>query len=210
MICCIHTRCHQLPAFGLTELPSELFHVTTVRNLSLTDNQLCSLPSEIALLTKLVMLNVRPSSPAPPLSDRFSGHQQPTLGAAGRTRSADQFEVALRANFETRVSLDRVLTLACASGERQPAHGSSGRNRAVGEPRVAEGAISATRDRSDPHSPQVSNNNLKWLPAEVCQLTALTSLWVHAHSIGLAAADCVLDSSSACRKSTSNDCWVGV
>jgi hypothetical protein len=50
---------------------------------------------------------------------------------------------------------------------------------------VADGAIFATRDRSDTHSPQVSNNNLKWLPAELGQLTSLTSLWVRARLVVL-------------------------
>jgi leucine-rich repeat protein SHOC2 len=44
---------------GLTELPSELFRLTSVKRLWLNYNQLCSLPSEIAHLTMLERLFVR-------------------------------------------------------------------------------------------------------------------------------------------------------
>jgi Leucine-rich repeat (LRR) protein len=44
---------------GLTELPAELFRMTSVRELFLSGNQLCSLPSGIAQLTALEELGVR-------------------------------------------------------------------------------------------------------------------------------------------------------
>jgi leucine-rich repeat protein SHOC2 len=44
---------------GLTELPSELFRMKNLRRLDLSFNKLCSLPSDIALLTKLEWLYVR-------------------------------------------------------------------------------------------------------------------------------------------------------
>jgi Leucine-rich repeat (LRR) protein len=44
---------------GLTEVPSELFRLKKVKQLSLSDNNLCSLPSEISHLTTLEGLYVR-------------------------------------------------------------------------------------------------------------------------------------------------------
>jgi hypothetical protein len=44
---------------GLTEVPSELFRMKNVKNLYLYDNNLCSLPSEIAHLNTLEVLSVR-------------------------------------------------------------------------------------------------------------------------------------------------------
>jgi Leucine-rich repeat (LRR) protein len=44
---------------GLTEVPSELFCMKNLKSLVLNDNKLCSLPSEIALMTTLERLNVR-------------------------------------------------------------------------------------------------------------------------------------------------------
>jgi Leucine-rich repeat (LRR) protein len=44
---------------GLTEAPFELFHMKCLKDLSLHYNNLCSLPSEIALMTTLELFNVR-------------------------------------------------------------------------------------------------------------------------------------------------------
>jgi hypothetical protein len=44
---------------GLTEVPSELFRMERVKTLDLYNNNLCSLPSEIALMTTLEGLYVR-------------------------------------------------------------------------------------------------------------------------------------------------------
>jgi Leucine-rich repeat (LRR) protein len=44
---------------GLTEVPSELFHMKNVTTLNLFNNKLCSLPSEIAHLATLEGLFVR-------------------------------------------------------------------------------------------------------------------------------------------------------
>ena len=44
---------------GLTEVPCELFRMKNVKTLSLSNNNLCSLPSEIARLTTLEVLSVR-------------------------------------------------------------------------------------------------------------------------------------------------------
>jgi Leucine-rich repeat (LRR) protein len=44
---------------GLTEVPSELFRMKNLKQLRLTNNNLCSLPSEIAHLTMLETLDVR-------------------------------------------------------------------------------------------------------------------------------------------------------
>jgi Leucine-rich repeat (LRR) protein len=44
---------------GLMELPSELFRMKNVTELVLSSNKLCSLPSEIALMTTLERLFVR-------------------------------------------------------------------------------------------------------------------------------------------------------
>jgi Leucine-rich repeat (LRR) protein len=52
---------------GLTEVPSELFRMKNVKTLWLFNNNLCSLPSDIAHLAKLEELYVRLS-----ISKRFS------------------------------------------------------------------------------------------------------------------------------------------
>jgi hypothetical protein len=44
---------------GLTEVPCELFRMKNVKTLDLYNNNLCSLPSEIARLTTLEVLSVR-------------------------------------------------------------------------------------------------------------------------------------------------------
>jgi Leucine-rich repeat (LRR) protein len=44
---------------GVTEVPSELFRMKTVKEFNLYNNNLCSLPSEIALMTTLEKLYVR-------------------------------------------------------------------------------------------------------------------------------------------------------
>jgi hypothetical protein len=44
---------------GLTEVPCELFRMKSVKQLWLNDNNLCSLPSEIAHLSTLEKLFVR-------------------------------------------------------------------------------------------------------------------------------------------------------
>jgi hypothetical protein len=44
---------------GLTEVPCELFRMKNVKELQLTRNNLCSLPSEIVHLTTLETLWVR-------------------------------------------------------------------------------------------------------------------------------------------------------
>jgi Leucine-rich repeat (LRR) protein len=46
----------------LTELPSELFRMKSVKTLYLTNNKLCSLSSKISLLTTLEALDVRLST----------------------------------------------------------------------------------------------------------------------------------------------------
>ena len=43
---------------GLTEVPSELFRMTNLKQLHLYNNNLCSLPSEIARLAVLEALYV--------------------------------------------------------------------------------------------------------------------------------------------------------
>ena len=49
----------QLSGMGLTELPSELFRMKNVKFLYLSNNNLCSLPSDIAHITTLEDLWVR-------------------------------------------------------------------------------------------------------------------------------------------------------
>jgi Leucine-rich repeat (LRR) protein len=44
---------------GLMEVPSELFRMKNVKTLHLYNNNLCSLPSDIARLTTLELLGVR-------------------------------------------------------------------------------------------------------------------------------------------------------
>jgi Leucine-rich repeat (LRR) protein len=97
---------------GLTEVPSELLRMINVRQLRLHVNYLCSLPSEIALMTMLETLGVR----LPKRLDRdltkihgVSGLQQRAHVSSARARSADQSQVALRAALE---AVDHYLTLA--------------------------------------------------------------------------------------------------
>ena len=88
---------------GLTEMPSELFRMKNVKELDLNSNNLCSLQSEVALMTTLEGLYVR-------LSKRYdrdltksrvvSGLRQPAHVSSARARSADQSQVALRATLE--------------------------------------------------------------------------------------------------------------
>jgi Leucine-rich repeat (LRR) protein len=44
---------------GLTEVPSELFRMKNLKRLLLANNNVCSLPSDIAQLTTLEKLGVR-------------------------------------------------------------------------------------------------------------------------------------------------------
>ena len=93
----------QLWSMRLTEVPSELFRKKNLKQLWLDNNNLCSLPSEIAHLTTLEQLFVR-------LSERLdrdlteshvvSGLQQPAYVSSARTRSADQSQDAQRAALE--------------------------------------------------------------------------------------------------------------
>ncbi len=84
-------------------MPSELFRMKNFKELWLTNNKLCSLPSDIALLTKLEWLYVRFSK----RSDRdltkshvVSGRREQAHVSSARTRSADQSEESLRAALE--------------------------------------------------------------------------------------------------------------
>jgi hypothetical protein len=92
---------------GLMELPSELFRMKYFKKLWLDNNNLCSLPSEIAHLAKLERLYVRFSKRL----DRdltksvvVSGLQQPAHVSSARTRSADQSHVAHGAALEAHQS----------------------------------------------------------------------------------------------------------
>jgi Leucine-rich repeat (LRR) protein len=49
----------QLYGIGLTEVPSELFRMTKVKRLFVSNNKICSLPSDIGHLTTLEKLGVR-------------------------------------------------------------------------------------------------------------------------------------------------------
>jgi hypothetical protein len=75
--------------------------------------------------------------------------------------------------------LDLDLTALALSGRRQPAHVAAGRNRPAD---TSGGALSAKfeldgRDLTNSML-QVSNNQLKWLPAELGQLPKLEGLVV--------------------------------
>jgi hypothetical protein len=88
---------------GLTELPSELFRMKNLKTLSLSNNNLCSLPSDIAHLAMLERINVRYSRQMDRNLTRkhvLSGRQEPAHVSSARARSADQFEGALRAALD--------------------------------------------------------------------------------------------------------------
>jgi leucine-rich repeat protein SHOC2 len=93
---------------GLTELPSELFRMKNVTHLWLNNNNLCSLPSEIAHLAMLEILYVRLSKRLDcdlTKSRVVSGRPQPAHVSSARARSADQPQGALRAALEADGSL---------------------------------------------------------------------------------------------------------
>lgn len=54
-----HAIVLQLAGMGVAELPCELFLVTTLKQLRLFNNHLCALPSTVAQLSLLELLNVR-------------------------------------------------------------------------------------------------------------------------------------------------------
>jgi hypothetical protein len=77
---------------GLTEVPAELFHMNNEKVLSLSYNNLCSLPSEIALMTTLEGLYVRllkRSDCDLTKSHVVSGRREPAQVSSARARSAD-------------------------------------------------------------------------------------------------------------------------
>jgi hypothetical protein len=88
---------------GLPEVPCELFRMKNVTKLSLSNNVLCSLPSEIAHMTTLKWLYVRVSKRSDhdlTKSHGISGQQQPAHVSSARARSADQSQDAQRTAFE--------------------------------------------------------------------------------------------------------------
>jgi hypothetical protein len=88
---------------GLTELPSELFRMKNLKELNLTGNKLCSLPSEIALMTTLEKLRVRLLKRLDrelTKSRVVSGRPQQAHFSSARARSADQAQDTLRAVLE--------------------------------------------------------------------------------------------------------------
>jgi hypothetical protein len=79
----------------LTEVPSELFRKKNLKQLWLDNNNLCSLPSEIAHLTTLEQLFVRLSKRLDrelTKSRVVSGRAQSAHVSSARARSADQSE----------------------------------------------------------------------------------------------------------------------
>jgi hypothetical protein len=106
---------------GLTELPSELFCMKNLKELFLSCNKLCSLPSEIAHLSTLERLIVRLSKGLDrdlTKSHCVSGLQQPVHVSSARARSADQSQDPQRGAVEAVVDHD----LTLLSGRPQPAH----------------------------------------------------------------------------------------
>ncbi len=88
---------------GLAEVPCELFRMKNVSVLWLGNNNLCSLPSEIAQLTTLEWLIVRLSKRLDrdlTKSHGVSGRLQPAHVSSARAGSADQSQVALRAALD--------------------------------------------------------------------------------------------------------------
>jgi hypothetical protein len=88
---------------GLAEVPCELFRLKNLKTLWLGNNNLCSLPSEIAHLTMLEQLWVRFSKRLDrdlTKSHVVSAQQQPAHVSSARTRSADQSAEALRAALD--------------------------------------------------------------------------------------------------------------
>jgi hypothetical protein len=97
---------------GLTEVPSELFRMKNLKELHLTGNKLCSLPSEIALMTTLEKLRVRLLKRLDrelTKSRVVSGRPQPAHVSSARARSAYQSDVARSATLEADLNLDLTL-----------------------------------------------------------------------------------------------------
>jgi hypothetical protein len=86
----------QLDGLGLTEVPFALFRMKN-EELWLGNNNLCSLPSDIAHLARLERLYVRLLKRFNHDLTLFSGLRQPAHISSARARSADQSQDALRA-----------------------------------------------------------------------------------------------------------------
>jgi hypothetical protein len=88
---------------ALTEVPSELLRMKNVKALYLHNNNLRSLPSDIAQLATLEWLHVRLSKRLDhdlTTGTLFSGRRQPAHVSSARARSADQSQDAQRAAIE--------------------------------------------------------------------------------------------------------------
>jgi Leucine-rich repeat (LRR) protein len=127
-------------SMGLTEVPSELFRMKNLKELWLTNNKLCSLPREIALMTKLERLYVRLSKRL----DRDLTKSHVFQVTFNQLKSLPP-ELGLLTNLkilDVRHSrqMDHGLTLRFVlSGLQQPAHVAASRNR---PPATARGARS--------------------------------------------------------------------
>jgi Leucine-rich repeat (LRR) protein len=132
------TRRPQLYDMDLTEVPSELFRLKNAKTIWLGNNNLCSLPSEIAHLPTLEKLDVRFSKRLH--HDLTKSH---VLQVNSNQLTSLPPELGLLTNLKwlyVRHSrqMDLDLTLRhVLSGRPQPAHVAPSRNRAVGTARAA-------------------------------------------------------------------------
>jgi Leucine-rich repeat (LRR) protein len=121
---------------GLTEVPSELFRMKNVKEFNLSNNNLCSLPSEIAQLTALEELWVR-------LAKRLTRDLTSValFQVFNNQLKSLPPELGLLTNLQrlfVRHSRQMDLDLTPGvSGPRQPAHVAANRNRPFATARVA-------------------------------------------------------------------------
>jgi hypothetical protein len=128
---------------GLTEVPFELFRMENLKQLSLHDNNLCSLPSEIAHLTTLEELMVRLSKRL----DRELTECHVVLQVGVNQLKSLPPELGLLTDLKSlivrhsrQMDLDLIMRHVF-SGRRQPDHVAPSRNRPASTARAALRAI---------------------------------------------------------------------
>ena len=195
---------------ALTELPSELFRMKNVKTLSLYRNYISSLPSEIAHMTKLEGLEVRLSKRL--VRDLTKSHAQVTNNLLvslppelGLLTNLKRLYVRHSREMDLALTQRRVL-----SGQRKPPDVAASGNRPTGTARAARSMKFEVSREPDLvcACAQVYNNQLKWLPAELGQLSKLSGLWVRRLVSFVFFPDS--SSSAALRKSTTDDRRVAV
>ncbi len=129
----------QLDYMGLMEVPFELFRMKNLKKMYVSDNKLCSLPSEIAQLTALEELWVRLAKRL--ARDLTSSHVVFQVGGNQLASLPPELGLLtslklLNVRHSRQMDLD-LMHLSCFSGLRQPAHVAARRNRPAATARAA-------------------------------------------------------------------------